>query len=329
MKRLSIIIPVYKVERYLRQCIESILSQSLPVDDYEIVVVDDGSPDESINTINDLTLEYPNTIQIIRQENAGLSVARNTGIEHSQGQYLMFVDSDDCLAPSTLNLLIDYAEKHDVDMLRESYVKIEDEKVRNYLRQCPPPSEFECKNVITGQEALAQHNTRECYVWMNLFRRSFIDEHNMRFEPKIFFEDMAFTMECYLRAKRFIALPLTFYVYRQREGSILQSMKPDKLTSLNSALLLMEKMKTSIPMSAEARLKLNDTIFDSLSIGLWYLSHYNSLYPYRREVLRDLHHKLPNMWFGNGIKQFFVSLCLRLFPVRYIELKYRMSDYKY
>lgn len=327
--RLSIIVPVYNVEQYLRQCLESILSQPLPKGDYEVIVVDDGSPDDSIPSIQDLAERYPETIRIVRQKNGGLSVARNTGLDHAEGEYIMFVDSDDCLAPQTLHLLIDNAEQAKVDMLRAGYIKIEDANVAAYLEQSPAPSSFEAPDVVTGQEALARHNTRECYVWMNLFRRAFIEEHHLRFEPKIFFEDMAFTMECYLRAGSFVELPLTFYIYRQRQGSILQSMKPDKLTSLNSALRLMDDMKSRIPMTAEARRRLNDTIFDSMSIGLWYLSHYHSLYPHRRQVLRDLKTKLPRLWFAGNARQMLVSLCLHLCAERYIELKYRTASVKY
>lgn len=107
--KLSIIIPVYRVEKTLARCVESVISQSY--DDYEIILVDDGSPDSCGEICDKMSMTY-NRIKVIHRENGGLSAARNTGIEAASGEYITFIDSDDTIAPDTLRDLMTILEKH-------------------------------------------------------------------------------------------------------------------------------------------------------------------------------------------------------------------------
>lgn len=329
MKRLSLIIPVYNVEPYLRDCILSVLSQDIQQSDYEIILINDGSTDRSIETVMDLINKYPDTIVLINKENEGLSVARNVGLSLAQGNYVIFVDSDDCLVKGTLHHLLSVAEGNNVDMLRADYVKLNDSEVASYLSslvhsEMPPTS-----RLMSGPDALTMHNTRECYVWMNLFKRSFLVNNKIQFIPKIVFEDIPFTLECYLKCERFCSIPVKFYVYRQRSGSIVNAMKPDRLISINSVIKYLVEFSRTIPMSRPTLQSFNNTTFDSLSIGLWYLSHYHSLYPYRKDIIADLKNKVPDLWFSGTLKQLFVSLLLKYCPVKYIEFVYYTSKRKY
>lgn len=115
--RLSIIIPVYKAEAYIRPCVESLFRQGLAETQFEVILVDDGTPDRSIEVLEELLAAHA-CIRVIRQENQGVSVARNTGIGASRGKYLLFVDADDMLVDDCLGRMLDVAERNRLDMLK-------------------------------------------------------------------------------------------------------------------------------------------------------------------------------------------------------------------
>jgi len=116
MKKLSFILPVYNVEAFLEKCIRSIRDRDMPYEEYEIIVVNDGSPDNSGDLVRELQKTIPN-ILLINQENAGVSAARNRGIEKASGEYIVFIDPDDYVNPDLLKRLFDRAKKEDLDIL--------------------------------------------------------------------------------------------------------------------------------------------------------------------------------------------------------------------
>ena len=146
--KLSIIVPVYGVAKYLPKCVDSLLAQD--ISDYEIILVDDGSPDECPEICDQYAASYPSefkgqenskaaphastpytihhtpSIRVIHQANAGLSAARNAGIVAAQGQYILFVDSDDYLQPNTLGALLEQAERDNLDVLRFRYQNVKE-----------------------------------------------------------------------------------------------------------------------------------------------------------------------------------------------------------
>lgn len=122
--KLSYIIPVYKVEEYLNQCVESVLSQS--IDDYEIILVDDGSPDNCPAMCDEYREKYPDIVKVIHKKNEGLAVARNAGFEAAQGEYVYFIDSDDYLLPDSVGDFYKKAIEYDADVIQASYVSLDD-----------------------------------------------------------------------------------------------------------------------------------------------------------------------------------------------------------
>lgn len=131
MFKLSIIVPVYNVEKYLRQCLDSILQQSMQ--DFEIIIVDDGATDSS-GDICDKYAERDNRIKVIHQRNGGLSAARNTGLKYARGKYIAFVDSDDYIAPNMYEVMIDKLEQCDADMVKCGYYEFVDDRI-TYTRK--------------------------------------------------------------------------------------------------------------------------------------------------------------------------------------------------
>src|SRR5690606_37960744 len=114
--KLSVIIPVYNVEKYVAQCLDSVLDQNFEPNDYEIIVVNDGSTDGSLAIVQDYANKHKH-IKLIDKKNGGVGSARNCGMDHAQGKYIYFIDSDDYLIPNCLNVLVDTCERHKLDVL--------------------------------------------------------------------------------------------------------------------------------------------------------------------------------------------------------------------
>ena len=121
MKQLSIIVPIYNTEKYLRKCVDSLLEQDL--DDYEILLINDSSPDSSIDIMKEYEEKFPNIIRIFSKENGGLGDTRNFGIPYAKGKYVTFVDSDDYIKENSLNRLCTKMDNEDLDILVYDFVK--------------------------------------------------------------------------------------------------------------------------------------------------------------------------------------------------------------
>ena len=195
--KLTIIVPVYQVENYIRACVESIFMQGLNDDDFEVILVDDGTRDDSFGRIADIITKHQNVF-IVEQENQGLSAARNTGLDKATGEYVLFLDSDDLLVANSLEPLLQDAFQHHSDLVVANFIKQDDQSISNGEKI---PTALYRSSTVAGIDLFVNHlNPRECYVWRTLYRKSFLDEHNLRFIPGIYFEDVPFTTECYLKA---------------------------------------------------------------------------------------------------------------------------------
>lgn len=219
--QLSIIVPVYGVANYLRKCVDSLLAQDIT--DYEIILVDDGSPDECPQICDEYEALYPNLIKVIHQKNAGLSAARNSGINAAQGDYIMFVDSDDYLQPNVLRTLMEQVERENLDVLRFDYQNVREsgdafapyKDMTNYNDYSSTPTD--------GLTFLNERMGTQCYAVQFLVRREIALQE--QFTPGIYFEDTDWTPRMLLRAKRLASTDLVVYNYLWREGSITLSQK--------------------------------------------------------------------------------------------------------
>lgn len=207
---LSVVIPVYNVARYLPSCLDSLAQQTYPID--EIIVVDDGSTDNCPSILAEYASRLPQ-MHILRQENGGLSAARNTGLTHATGQYLAFVDSDDFLAPQMFAQLLAIAQADNLDMAlcNANFHHEGREKDRPIYAEAPS------SGVISGKEWLRErlsHGRLMHMVWMHLYRRDFLVQKQFRFVPRLIHEDVIWTTEALLAARRvkYDATPL--YQYR-------------------------------------------------------------------------------------------------------------------
>lgn len=317
-KKLTIIVPVYQVEEYIRICVDSIFRQGLDDECFDVLLVNDGTRDESFEQISDFILQHKN-ICIIEQENQGLSVARNTGLSKATGDYVLFLDSDDILVANSLKPLLQDIEDYHPDILVAGFIKMEN--LEEYP-QIPIPNSIYNSKKIYGKDLFINNlNPRECYVWRSLYRREFLNENSLRFIPGIYFEDVPFTTECYLKAKKCLQTNHIFYVYRQRPGSIVSAITKRKVMDFHHGIAYLWKIKNTMTLTQEEQHKLMDIIFATFSVETWYISHHPNLMKERKDIIKDLRKMVPDLYFSNGLKQRFVSLFFKLMPSLYLKIK--------
>lgn len=218
---LSFVIPVYNVETYLEECLDSILCQT--TDACELVLVDDGATDSS-GEICDRYAERDPIVRVVHKENGGLSSARNAGLAVAEGTYVTFVDSDDRLFPESVPALLDWIRTEDADLCFLQASKLFPNGELIDLNEGIVRSELHGK---PREAAIGHLATRPKYpgcAWAKLFRKAFLMEHDLHFPyDRRYSEDLGFIRDCILCAVRFDVLDVPFYQYRQsRTGSITQ-----------------------------------------------------------------------------------------------------------
>jgi len=234
MIKISIIVPVYRVEKYLRECIDSILAQTLI--DFELILVDDGSPD-GCPRICDEYEKKDSRIKTVHKKNGGLSSARNAGLKTAgESEYTLFVDSDDFLMPDALESLYTTAKKFDADIVQAGYLlSDEDGNVIGEFTTNMPAGILLFHADICRQLDEMSGKGHMIYCWRNFYRSRFLSEKSLMFDENISIaEDAPFNIQAFLLAQRVTATADTLYVYRKRSGSIMtQSYKPDYDLKMN------------------------------------------------------------------------------------------------
>lgn len=258
MLKLSIIVPIYNVEPYLRKCVDSLLMQDLPKDEYEIILVDDGSPD-GCPAICD---EYAQTLHpsggsrkganivVIHQPNGGLSAARNSGLRVAQGKYIQFVDSDDYLEPNVLGGLVAQMEREDLDVLRFDYqnVRISSDGTYEIFQPYKHPHQVDKRtDVVDGITYLNERMGYACYAVMYVVKRSLLMSSHQSpifFSKGIHFEDVDWTPRMLLVAGRVNSTTTIVYNYLLREGSITGTINvAGKRRNLEDSLRVVENIE--------------------------------------------------------------------------------------
>ncbi|WP_407377218.1 glycosyltransferase family 2 protein [Methanobrevibacter sp.] len=243
MVKISVIVPVYNVEKYLSECMDSLVNQTF--EDIEIICVNDGSTDTSPEILENYAKE-DRRIKIISQENQGLGAARNRGIKHSNGDYLFFIDSDDFLELNTLKLLYDNAVSNDSDIVFYRLYKYLDGEKINF-----PMYRFNkiFKDVDFDHFTFDYHNIKTHVLnggynsVVKLYKKAFLDRYDdFYFTEGIAFEDVLFHVKVMLRAKRISHVPQQLYYYRINENSIMNTPKytPDIFKVVDMVVQFME-----------------------------------------------------------------------------------------
>lgn len=326
MKQLSIIIPVYNVEKYIRVCLESIFCQGMDEDLFEVIIVNDGTKDNSMGVIDDIIHNHKNII-VINQSNQGLSIARNNGITKACGEYLLFVDSDDLLTKDSLSLLLENAIKTKADLIIADFLKMSDQDILENYEKPALEKAHKTEEKTGWQVYIEDFNPRECYVWRFLFRRRFLYDNNITFIPSICFEDIPFIHESYLKANKCIRIHQTFYIYRVGNSSISNRINLKKGMDFGTAIANTWKLTQLKNLSPEILQRLIDNIFISFSALLYGISHEVPSLSDRKRILKHLMKTEPNLIFSNGIKQRLVYFIYKTAPYLYIEIRVLCAKY--
>ena len=214
MPKISIIVPVYQAEKYLRQCIDSILAQTFT--DWECILVDDGSSDESGAICDDYAAKDPR-ITVIHKGNGGVSSARNVALERITGTWLAFVDSDDCLYPNALQKWIEVAEKNNLDMVQCHFN-------REHIEGQVASDETE---VLSATQYADSERYLTC-VWGTLFKTSIVKKHSLRFDENVRLgEDQIFLLNHMQYCSRIQRIGNVLYFYRDNKQSAVNNPKPE------------------------------------------------------------------------------------------------------
>lgn len=256
----SLIVPVYNVEKYLAKCLDSILCQSFQ--DFEIIVVNDGSPDNSQAIIDEYAKNHPDRIKAFTKENGGLSDARNFGIGKAQGDYLLFIDSDDYISKDLLCELNKVVAGSNIDLVRFSAQIVFENAEPGEIIAAP------VMNVVSGEEAIdalienKQYFEPACFY---AYRRSFWNENNFAFAKGKYHEDFGLIPEVIMKSKNFSSIKHIGYYYVQTSSSITRGNNQDKVTKRANDLFDLTVRLCSVVYECNFKKQVSDKILSYLA----------------------------------------------------------------
>ncbi len=219
MVYISLIIPVYNVEKYLEKCLNSCVQQNISENEYEIIIINDGSTDDS-PIIAKKFESNQNNIILITQQNQGLSAARNKGLSIAKGEYVWFIDSDDYIEKNCLKTILDNCIKYQLDALAICSANIFGENIVKRF-------DYTDSNIYIGKDFMKENNFQIC-VPFTIYNRKFLLKNRLRFYTGIYHEDSEFSPRAYYLLNRIKAINDTFYFVNQNPNSITRTVNPKK-----------------------------------------------------------------------------------------------------
>ena len=253
-KLVSVIVPVYNVESYLKECVDSLINQTYK--NIEILLIDDGSTDTS-GVICDQYIKIDTRVQVKHKKNGGLSDARNTGIDMASGDYIMFVDSDDYVADNYVEIMLNAMVSQQVDIVICGYF-LTDECGNVVLKDCN-----KTKAVFSTEEALRlllQDKVIKNYAWNKIYKKCYFDKE--RFPVGRLFEDIFTTYKIFMKCNTIALIPNELYYYRSREGSIMQEINMKREIDLTRAQF--ERYESLYNIYPELNDELADSTVDAI-----------------------------------------------------------------
>lgn len=215
--KISIIVPLYNSEKYIKTCIESFYKQDIPISDYEVICVDDCSPDESSKIVKQLQNKYSNLILLEHLVNKRTGGARNTGLNYATGEYIWFVDADDFIMPNILANTYQTLIKNNLDVLHFGFNEfiLENIKINKGIESTSiqdGASIFFSDDFVWWKDHIT--------VWPKIYKRDFLINNKIMFTENLLYEDNDFSFRVYANAQRVMHLNENLYVYRHNESSI-------------------------------------------------------------------------------------------------------------
>ena len=234
---ISIIIPMYNLEKYIEECLLSVLIQTFQ--DFEVIVVDDCSTDNSVSIVESLTPKFNGKLKLIKlKKNSGnAGEPRNVGLSHSSGKYVFFLDGDDLITHTALEELYSYTNDESIDIIHSdnNFVPFKFNSSSNEYMSTEEIDDNTVFRMVTSEkhtnplfetDDLSERMTRFVQrrfwstVWRNLYSRKFIEDNGINFSDALLLEDDLFTFQCLCCAKKILNIPNVFYIYRMRKTSL-------------------------------------------------------------------------------------------------------------
>ena len=259
-QKVSVVVPVYNVEKYLSRCIDSLIGQSYS--NIEILLVDDGSKDSSLSICKKYEAMDPR-VRVFHKDNEGLGLTRNYGIKRATGEYITFIDSDDYLTPNAIKVIVEKAIATDADVVIASHY------YKNKAQEVALEERLYCETEI--KEILMVHmmgnngnqlDALSYTAWGKLYKKELFDKNNLTFpsERKLIWEDLAFSVNAYQLCKKVYVSHTPIYYYCFNEGSLTHTYKPNKLELVMVLYKYMNEKISQLNLSEEAQFRL-DTNF--------------------------------------------------------------------
>ena len=321
--KLSIIVPVYNVENYIRDCFNSIFRQKLNDEDFEVVIINDGTEDNSMTVIADFISQHHNII-IVNQDNQGSSVAWNKGIAIAHGEYILFVDADDLLIERRLKLLLEKAVETKADIVVPEFIEVDDKELTeskiSLLTNSHHPLSFQ---KTTGTEMfLMDLHPSECFVWRKLYKKDFLIQNHLSFVPGIHFQDIPFTTECYIVAGKCFKASQLLYIYRKRNVSVTHEFRFNKSCENTIAIAKTWELISRYQLTGVVKEKLQDNVFTNFYNFSIRVSLLSNDFKEREIIYNRLRDVVPDLYFTNNVRQKFFSYLFWHYPMLYNYVNY-------
>lgn len=243
---LSVIIPVYNVENYLEKCIDSVLKQR--VENYEIILVNDGSTDKSLEICKKYKQNYDN-ITLINKKNGGLSDARNAGLKIAKGEYIAFIDSDDYIDEYMFDEMIKSAQKNSLDLVICDCERVYEDRETNNILKC----NLDSSRLYNNEELLCNYLLQNIRpnACDKIYKKSLFIENNIEFPKGLYHEDLLTTFRIIKEVKRAKYIDKPFYKYLCREGSITTNLKLKNLEDMSIIIKRINKLCSEMNLQKE------------------------------------------------------------------------------
>lgn len=301
--RLSILIPVYNVEKYIYTCLKSVYAQDISEDDYEVIVINDGTPDESMKFVLGFASKHKN-LKIIEQENMGLSVARNSGLKIAKGEYIWFVDSDDSIFEDCLSEIIRMLDIYKCDLFISPLFTIDEETGRTDERGI---SNYLKNQQFSGLDILSSNNISSVPVQIYFINRSFLENNLLMFYPGIYHEDKEFVPRMLYFARSVYICEKPFYKYLLRtNGSITSSRCIRNIEDQMKICHLIKKFKQTTVIDKKEKRIYSLLEFTSLFYLISELNFVNNKQHVKKFLIKNIRHIRYKSFFS------FFSMDLRM-----------------
>ena len=240
---LSIIVPIYNASKYLHRCIDSLLAQGLKEGEYEIILINDGSKDQSLQICQEYQQTHPSICKVLSHENQGVAYTRNRGIDEAKGDYICFVDADDYLKPNGYRYLIDTYLEESIDILSFWALTLDKKTKANYVENNDIKGDI-CYE-IKGREFLKKNI--QTFIVTSFFRKSFLKKHLLSFERLTIGEDVLFSIKTYLKDPSIRMISSRIYMYDLHDESTIHQRNYTAIRkAIQSYLNLIQSIKEYI-----------------------------------------------------------------------------------